>query len=190
MARAGTEPKKGAEDWMNIPNLISVGRFLIALLVWSSLFHTVFSEADIFILFVVGILSDKLDGFLARRLNKKTQLGQQILEPLADTALLFSAMTLVVMRYGFPLWADLYVLGLILAYVGALLANRMRNGVLFLDPPLVQKVPVLFSYFLMLFWLWRHPARFLLLYLGIVAGIWILYESWSRVFQVKKKIAT
>ena len=55
MARAGIEQKKGAEDWMNIPNLISAGRFVIALLIWSSLFHTIFSETDILVLFVVGV---------------------------------------------------------------------------------------------------------------------------------------
>ncbi|MBU0648992.1 CDP-alcohol phosphatidyltransferase family protein [Patescibacteria group bacterium] len=41
--------------------------------------------------FCVGLISDFIDGPLARRLNAETELGAKILEPLADTALLLGA---------------------------------------------------------------------------------------------------
>lgn len=183
--RQGGEP--AGEGWLNIPNLISLGRLCIALLLVSTLFFPWLSERDILMLFVIGMISDKVDGFLARKLGKITRLGQQVLEPIADGALLFAALFLVMSRYGFPLWADVYVFIIIVGYFSALTVNHVKNGSFLLDPPMVEKLPVLATYVLMLFWLWRHPYKILLLYIGVLSGIWLLYETWSRVLNIAQQ---
>lgn len=52
-------------------------------------------------LFVVLVLTDAVDGFLARALKQKTELGT-FLDPLADKVLLVTATILLV----YPLWPD------------------------------------------------------------------------------------
>ena len=72
---------------MNLPNLISLARlFAVPLAVWLILK----ARLDLaFWLFVAAGVSDALDGFLARRLDARSQLGAY-LDPLADKALLVS----------------------------------------------------------------------------------------------------
>ena len=54
-------------------------------------------------LFVVGIVSDAADGFLSRRLHQQTELGT-LLDPIADKALILSALISCSMIHGLPDW--------------------------------------------------------------------------------------
>lgn len=78
----------GKKEGLNLANRISLARiilipFFIAAIVYSKL------EIALFI-FIIAIISDAADGFIARTLNQKTQLGT-ILDPVADKLLLISA---------------------------------------------------------------------------------------------------
>ena len=57
-------------------------------------------------LFVIGILSDALDGFLARRHNQHTTLGT-ILDPLADKCLILSTLISCSTIHRLPIWMRL-----------------------------------------------------------------------------------
>jgi len=73
---------------MNIPNKLSIMRIVLVPFFIGSI---IYSRLDIaFIFFFIAVLSDGLDGFIARATNQKTQLGT-ILDPLADKLLLMSA---------------------------------------------------------------------------------------------------
>ena len=73
---------------MNLANKISITRIILIPLFITSI---VFSRMDIsFFFFAVAIISDGVDGFVARTQNQKTKLGT-ILDPLADKFLLISA---------------------------------------------------------------------------------------------------
>lgn len=67
---------------MKIPNLLSLYRLLISFVI-PFLWISEVSFELIFILIVTGVLSDTLDGNLARLLKQRTSLGK-ILDPLAD----------------------------------------------------------------------------------------------------------
>lgn len=54
-------------------------------------------------LFVVGIASDALDGFLARSQNQETELGT-LLDPIADKALILSTVISCSVITGLPVW--------------------------------------------------------------------------------------
>lgn len=78
---------------MNLPNLITVFRILIAPVFFVELIsfkqggesHRWFA----FCLLSAGVISDALDGFLARAMNCRTEIGK-FLDPLADKLLLLS----------------------------------------------------------------------------------------------------
>lgn len=58
--------------------------------------------------FAVAALSDSLDGYLARKYERITRLGQ-ILDPLADKFLVGAALVALVDLRGFPLWAAIVI---------------------------------------------------------------------------------
>ena len=66
---------------LNIPNLLSISRlFLVFPLI---LFLEINRPFYVFILIIIGGLTDYFDGFIARKFNLKTRLGA-ILDPLSD----------------------------------------------------------------------------------------------------------
>ncbi|MCG2676867.1 CDP-alcohol phosphatidyltransferase family protein [bacterium] len=94
---------------MNLPNkitilrLISIPFFLYCLKV---------GQAKVaFLIFLVAVLSDALDGYLARTRGQKTKLGS-ILDPVADKALVLSAFVMLTFFYHrIPSWLTWVVIG-------------------------------------------------------------------------------
>lgn len=79
-----------------------------------------------FIVFSVAALSDSLDGYLARRFNRVTRLGQ-FLDPLADKLLIGAALIALVMLRGFPAWAAIVIVTREVA-VSVLRSMALRRG--------------------------------------------------------------
>jgi cardiolipin synthase len=101
-----------------IPNLLSLARLLAApylfLLLWRGYFH-----AALIVMFLAG-LTDAFDGFLARRLNVSSRIGE-VLDPIADKVLLTGAFAGLWLAGAIPGWLTALVLGrdgLILAAAG------------------------------------------------------------------------
>ena len=73
---------------MNLPNLITVGRIALALLVVPLLFVDEFGpRMGAFAIFIIAAVSDLWDGHLARSRGLITNLGK-LLDPIADKLLL------------------------------------------------------------------------------------------------------
>ena len=79
-----------------------------------------------FIVFSVAALSDSLDGYLARRHNRITALGQ-FLDPLADKLLIGAALIALVALRQFPLWAAAVIVTREIA-VSVLRSLALRRG--------------------------------------------------------------
>jgi cardiolipin synthase len=90
---------------LNLPNLISLGRLLLVPLAISLILDGRYWTA--FWVFVVAGISDALDGFIAKRFNRRTRLGA-LLDPLADKVLLVSVY--VTLGIAGQIWAWLVVL--------------------------------------------------------------------------------
>ena len=103
---------------MNLPNALTLLRiFLVPLLVVVLLTRTyghVYLGAAIFGL---AVLTDYLDGFLARRRNQVTRLGI-LLDPLADKLLTAAAFLSLVEMGLVPAWIVMIILGRELAVTG------------------------------------------------------------------------
>lgn len=60
------------------------------------------------VVYLVATFSDYLDGYLARKLDVITPMGQ-FLDPLADKFLVLAALVCMMVFRGFPLWATLVI---------------------------------------------------------------------------------
>jgi len=107
--------------------VITVGRTLLVPVV----FWLVISGHDIaaFALFVTAGVSDALDGYLARRLDMRTELGAY-LDPLADKLLIVSIFLALGMRGDVPSWLVITIVARdILIVVGIMLASMLGRPV-------------------------------------------------------------
>jgi cardiolipin synthase len=86
---------------LNLPNFLTLIR-IVAIPVFLVLLASHF-YLDALLVFILGGVTDALDGFIARRMNQKTSLGA-ILDPIADKLLLMSSFIMLGMMGGVPLW--------------------------------------------------------------------------------------
>jgi CDP-diacylglycerol--glycerol-3-phosphate 3-phosphatidyltransferase len=85
---------------MNVPNILSLIRIILAFIFAILLFNSYkFLAAGIFLL---AILTDLADGYLARKYNQITLLGK-ILDPAADRLLMLLAFLILFLKHDLPL---------------------------------------------------------------------------------------
>lgn len=92
---------------MSVPNQISIGRLLLVPGIVACLIYYHPSRDWLRYvalgLFGVGIVSDALDGFLARLQRQQTELGT-LLDPIADKALILGTLISCSVIHGLPDW--------------------------------------------------------------------------------------
>ena len=95
-------------DFFYISNILSLSRLLLTPLIFYSVWQSHLVGISIF--GGLAILSDALDGFLARRLNQCSELGK-ILDPIADKIIIGAVLFALVLsnKTDFPHWAFLAI---------------------------------------------------------------------------------
>ncbi len=99
---------------LNVPNVITIVRILFApVFIWFLLVSTD-SPGDSLrwwaaVLFVVGMATDGVDGYIARRYNLVTDLGK-ILDPIADKVLTGGALVGLSLIGELPWWVTIVIL--------------------------------------------------------------------------------
>jgi len=127
---------------MNLPNLLSIFRLFVTSIFILFIIQEKFRLA--LYLFIAQGVSDLLDGFLARIMGKKTDLGA-FLDPLADKVMLVSSFVVLYLKGIVPLWTMNVVLlrdfiigsGFLLLYT---LSYRIKP-----QPVLLGKIATLFQ---------------------------------------------
>ena len=105
-----------------LPNLLSAARLAIAPWVIYLILHDEYPAVLVWFFLAGG--TDALDGWLARRLNAASALGQA-LDPIADKVLLSGVYVALALQSAIPAWLAWMVLGrdaLILLFAAAVLA--------------------------------------------------------------------
>ena len=86
---------------MNLPNCITLGRLLsVPVAIYLLMQHAYLGA---FLLFVIAGVSDALDGYIAKRFDRVTQLGA-ILDPIADKGLLVGVYVTIGSQGVIPHW--------------------------------------------------------------------------------------
>jgi len=96
-----------AREFLLIPNLLS----LLRLLLIPVAVYLVVRGQDIaaLLLILFGMVTDILDGYLARRLNQVTELGK-IIDPLGDKLGTAALVVTLALYRDFPVWAAVFVI--------------------------------------------------------------------------------
>lgn len=122
---------------INVPNFITIGRLLLVPFLIVMITQGRWTAAVI--CFLIAGVSDAVDGFLARRLSARTELGAYI-DPLADKALLMSIYVTLAIQGTLPGWLAVTVVSRdIMIMVGVVVAWLLQRPVA-IKPLTVSKV--------------------------------------------------
>ena len=107
------------ENIFNIPNLLTMLRIVLTPVFAFLLLTDKYLAALIII--VIASITDFLDGQIARRFNMQTAFGR-LLDPIADKILVFCSVVALMIKFNFPLWIGLIIIGRdIVILIGGLL---------------------------------------------------------------------
>jgi CDP-diacylglycerol---glycerol-3-phosphate 3-phosphatidyltransferase len=125
-----TSSRPGARDGMNLPNKLTISRFLLTVAFLVVMFSQVRYHTTIALaLFIAAAVSDYLDGELARRHKLITNFGI-LMDPLADKIMVCSAFIAFVGLNWIPAWMVVIVVARELAITGLRLLAAAKNVVL------------------------------------------------------------
>lgn len=111
----------------NLPNILSVFRILDLVIVILLLEYNLNIWATLF--FVLGILSDILDGYLARKNNTVSKVGK-IIDPLADKILVIGVLTAMIDIIGVPYWMVILIIAREFAVTGLRVIAASENVII------------------------------------------------------------
>lgn len=159
---------------MNIPNFLTLLRiFLIFPIIFFIGRNPIISS----ILFILAISTDYLDGKIARRYNKISDLGK-FLDPLADKILVSSILVYFVWLRFFSPWILILILFREFMVTGLRL-GLMQKGIIL--PALKSgKIKTFFQDIAILFYLLGFPFRDVLLVISLILTIYSgLFYFWK-----------
>ena len=131
----------------DIPNIISILRIVLVAPITYFLWNQNYLMA--LLLFLIGGLSDGLDGFLARRYKWESELGV-ILDPMGDKLMMLSAYLLLGWHHLLPWWLVSLVIFRDLIIVTGTLLYRKFIGDAKLKPLFISKLNTVFQILLVL----------------------------------------
>jgi CDP-diacylglycerol--glycerol-3-phosphate 3-phosphatidyltransferase len=184
---------------MTLANKITIGRILlIPVFVWLTLDYIRDSQRDesrewqrwlACGVFALAAVSDAVDGYIARRYKQKTELGTY-LDPLADKALLVSALVLLSVRFKdkspfdlLPLWFPILIISRDLILLAGTVLIHIIVGKVVARPRLVGKAATFFQMITLGWILLRieHPSFKWPLYAAglctFVSGLWYIFDG-------------
>lgn len=149
------------------------------------------------VIFALAAVSDAVDGYIARRYNQKSKLGT-FLDPLADKALLISALILLSRDTGgafhqLPRWFPVLVISRDVILLGGTLLIHLLTGTVAPRARIVGKLATFFQMMTLGWTLLRLPERgfYFWLYAAgtftFVSGVWYILDGVKQLNLSEKK---
>ena len=174
--------KSSEKSIVNIPNILSISRlFLVFPLI---LFLEINKPFYVFLLIILGGLTDYLDGLFARRLNLKTRLGA-ILDPLCDKVFYLVPLVFLCKNNLIPFWS----LSLILFRELIISSLRQTTDDGLHASKLGKYKTVLFFISLIFFFLFLSLKMEIINNLGLVfywLGFFLTFKTFLDYLRIKK----
>jgi CDP-diacylglycerol--glycerol-3-phosphate 3-phosphatidyltransferase len=173
---------------VNLPNTITIARVVLVPFFLMFAFQDSTSARVIaFVIFLVASLSDILDGYLARKNNQISRMGQ-FLDPTADKLLVGAALVALVAERNFPLWAAL-ILG-----AREIAVQILRTGIVNAGGTLPAS-PTAKSKTVLQIWLvcwWLLPWNAINVVHGILLGLTLVISviSGTEYFTTSRRVRT
>lgn len=124
---------------ITLPNIISLLRICLTLLFVIAFLHNKLKSS--IMLLTISILTDFLDGFLARTLKQKTKFGS-FLDPLADKTLVVAVILVLMFRNYIPWWFFGVVLVREFLVIAGWLITYQQTTILAAKPRFLGKISV------------------------------------------------
>ncbi len=171
---------------MNVPNLLSIFRFFVTFFFIYAVYQGRLRLA--LYLFLIQGISDLLDGFLARVMSKKTELGAY-LDPIADKTMLVSAFVMLYLINVIPGWLTLLVIARdIVIAIGFLVLYRHSSDVK-PKPTIFGKITTACQITTILYVLWSADRPYFRIYdmilfvvtamATIISGVHYVIGGWA-----------
>jgi cardiolipin synthase len=128
---------------MTIPNLITAFRIILAPVFVIYLINDRLNSA--LVVFLVCMISDGIDGMVARLFNQKSRLGAY-LDPLADKTLLVTAFVLLGVRGYLPSWLTVTAIARDVMILLGVLVFHLNRLELRIRPSAVSKINTCFQF--------------------------------------------
>ena len=137
------------KELLNISNLLSLLRLFLAVPLWLLLGNFYENRLIVFALCILALVTDLMDGYLARKLNQITEMGK-IIDPLADKIGIASVVIKLFMIGqipGYYFW--MIIIRDVLIFTGGIFVSRKIGKVL--PSNMLGKITVLSVGFVILF---------------------------------------
>ncbi len=127
---------------MNIPNTITLARiFCVPFIVWLILTDQMMAA---FCVFLLGGVSDALDGLIAKQFNLVTRLGKY-LDPIADKILLVSIYVTLGVKEDIQSWLVILVVSRDIMIIGGIIFSYLMGFRIAIKPVFVSKANTFFQ---------------------------------------------
>ena len=156
---------------MNLPNLLSIFRLCLTAFFILAMTHGRYQLA--LVLFIAQAISDLLDGFFARMMHKKTDLGAW-LDPIADKVMLMSSYLVLGFQQIIPFWVVAIVLLRDVVVLLGFLALRLASYRMAPSPSTLGKATTLLQMVTILYLLWSGTREFQSYFFYATAGLTVL----------------
>ena len=176
-----------------VPNGLSVFRLVAVPCILGCLMASPPRVQGAGVLFILAMLSDFFDGFLARRWQVESPLGAR-LDPLADKALILGMFLFFTRSQAIPLWVTVLVIGRDVGIVGGVMLLKRCKKNLSIQPVAISKLNTVFQMLWLAYlvieggWISSPPQnpRGIVFYgllilttaTTIMSGFVYLYEGW------------
>ncbi len=159
---------------MNVANKITIARILLTpLLIVLLMIDIPYHMEAAFIVFLIASLTDKLDGYIARKYNTITDLGK-FLDPLADKLLVSGALLMFIQLGKIQAWVVFIVIAREFSVTG-LRAIAAKNNIVIAASPLGKMKTVVQIITIIILMLDNFPFSLIAIKMDIILVYFMLF---------------